>query len=143
MTKKRLGVIDIGNLKVKLEVVEIGAGQTTSLYNSNTLTCLGLRMNENNNRPLEENLQATLIELKRCQKILNDQKVDKIRVVSTHALREMGEAGKKIQEKIKQEVGLKIEIISQEEEAELFYRAVTHTWPNDEALAIAAAVSGE
>jgi hypothetical protein len=59
--KQRLGVIDIGNLKVKLEVVEVVDKKITSLYNSNTLTCLGLRMHENHNQPLEENLQAQLL----------------------------------------------------------------------------------
>jgi exopolyphosphatase/pppGpp-phosphohydrolase len=140
--RKRIGVIDIGNLKVKLEIVEVKQGKVVSLYASNTLTCLGLRMNENNNRPWRENLKKTIEELKRCRRILGEHGIDETRVVSTHALREMGATGVKVAKKIEKEAGLRVEIISQKEEAELFFKAVTHRWPGEEELTIVDVGSG-
>jgi len=121
----KLGVVDIGTLKVKLLIAENKKSkEVKSLYESNTLTCLGVRMHENNNKPWPSYLKDTIKELKRCKKLLEKENVKKIRVVSTHALREMGKVGVEIAEKIKKEVGLNVEIISQAEEANLFFKAV-------------------
>lgn len=125
MAKDLLGVVDIGTLKVKFLIGEPTTdGQIKTKYQSNNLTCLGVRMHENDNHPKTENLQATIDELIRCQSILKKEGVGKIRVVSTHALREMGKVGDETARKIENEVGLKVEIISQKEEAELFFKAV-------------------
>jgi exopolyphosphatase/guanosine-5'-triphosphate,3'-diphosphate pyrophosphatase len=134
----KIGVIDIGTLKVKLLVTEISSkGKSTTLHQSNTLTCLGVRMHENHNRPLSQHLKQTTEELKRCQKILEQESVDKFRIVSTHALREMGQAGKEIASQIKNETGLNVEIISQDEEANLFFKAVTKDFKTNKDLTIA------
>lgn len=121
----KVGVLDIGTLKVKFLVANLTSSNNIKpIYESNSLTCLGVRIKENNNRPLPEYLQQTIDELKRCKRILEKEKVKKIRVVSTHALREMGKVGKEIARTIKDQVGLKVEIISQTEEANLFFQAV-------------------
>lgn len=121
---RRFGVIDIGTLKVKCQVVEISAsGDLKTLYSSNTMTFLGFRPGKDG-RPKSTYLQKTIAELARCQRIFAKMKVDKTRVVSTHALREIGAVSQEIVRKIKEKTGLEIEIISQKEEAELFYRAV-------------------
>lgn len=121
----KIAVIDIGTLKVKFLVVEaLPPGKPETIYQSNTLTCLGVRMHENDNRPLPEYLQQTIDELKRCKEIIDKEGIERLRVVSTHALREMGEVGTDIAKRVKNEIGLDIEIISQDEEANLFYRAV-------------------
>lgn len=123
--RNRCGVIDIGTLKVKCQIVDKElTGRLLTIYQSNNLTCLGCHMDQNNNRPKDENLQKTLKELKRCKRMLVRYGVTKMRAVSTHALREMGEVGRKIAELIKSKIGLDVEIISQEEEAELFFKAV-------------------
>ena len=65
-------VIDIGTLKVKLQVVEREpSGNLKTIYQSNNLTCLGCHMNENNNFPKKENLQKTINELVRCKEVLS------------------------------------------------------------------------
>ncbi|QQS39402.1 hypothetical protein IPM62_02200 [Candidatus Woesebacteria bacterium] len=128
----KIAVIDIGTLKVKMLMGNVtSSNKFETLYQSNTLTCLGVRMTENNNRPQEKNLNQTLEELKRCEKLLRQAKVEKVRVVSTHALREMGEVGNEIANKIRKEVGMKIEIISQDEEAQLFFNAVMRDFKTD------------
>ncbi len=134
---KSYAVIDIGTLKVKLQVVERqSSGSLKTVYSSNNLTCLGCNMNENLNRPKKENIQKTINELLRCKKILDDHKIKKVRVVSTHALREMGQVGKEIAKEIKKKTGFKVEIISQQEEAELFYQAVLRDFKTDSNLTI-------
>lgn len=133
MAKNLLGVIDIGTLKVKFLVEELVAnGSLKTKYQSNNLTCLGVRMHENDNRPKPEYLKSTLDELKRCKEILKKENVKKVRVISTHALREMGGVGQEIASQIKKKVGLKVEIISQKEEAELFFNAVIRDFETEE-----------
>lgn len=134
---KRFGVIDIGTLKVKFQIVEVShTGQMHTVHQSNTLTLLGAHMNENNNRPKPENLKLTLDELRKCKVYLDQHNIDKLRVVSTHALREMGKVGKEIAGLIKQQVGLSVEIISQQEEAELFYNAVLRDFKTNDDFTI-------
>lgn len=94
----KVGVIDIGTIKVKFLIVDAKPnGEQKTIYQSNTLTRFGVRMHENNNRPHEEYLQDTIAELLRCKKILEKESVKKERVVSTHALREMEAAGVEMQ----------------------------------------------
>ncbi len=123
----KVGVVDIGTLKVKCLIVEDGK----TIYQSNTLTCLGVRMHENNNRPLPEYLSQTLAELTRCQSVLKQEHVDKLCIVSTHALREMGQVGLDIAGDIKSRVGFAVDIISADEEADLFYKAVLSDFKTD------------
>lgn len=140
--KKRLAVIDIGTLKVKLLVAEEAEnGELSPLYNSNTLTCLGLRLNENGNRPYEENLEKTIQELVRCQSVIKEQGAAKIRAVSTHALREIAN-GQEIAALISSRIGLTVEIISQEEEAALFFNAVVRDFQVEEDFSLADVGSG-
>lgn len=121
----RVGVIDIGTLKVKFMVAEVKpSGKLITKYKSNNLTGLGVNIEGNGGRPEEKRLKDTILELKRCGVLLEKDKVRKFRVVSTHALREMGSIGSDIAKRIENEVGLKVEIISQKEEAELFFNAV-------------------
>jgi exopolyphosphatase/pppGpp-phosphohydrolase len=129
----RAGVIDIGTLKVKFQIVEkTTSGKLITIEQSNILTCLGCQMDENGNRPKPENLEKVLKELQRCKGLLKKYKVSRMRVVSTHALREMGQVGQEIAEAIKKKTGLAVEIISQQEEAELFYKAVLGDFKDDE-----------
>lgn len=128
---KTFAVIDIGTIKVKFLVAASQDRQTKTLYESNALTCLGVRMNENHGQPLPENLAKTIAELQRCRTELAKNPVDNIRVVSTHALREMGTTGQQVAAEIEKATGFKVEIISQQEEAQLFFNAVIRDFPPD------------
>ncbi|MFA6007927.1 MAG: hypothetical protein WC784_04790 [Candidatus Shapirobacteria bacterium] len=132
----KVGVIDIGTLKVKMLLGEWRGEEFKEIYQSNALSCLGVRMNENNNRPFEENIKKLIEILKECKRVIKENKVKKVRVVSTHALREMGEEGQKIANRIKKECGLKVEIISQEEEANLFFKGVMQDFDDEQDFTI-------
>ena len=112
------------------------SGKLKVVYQSNNLTCLGCNMAENLRRPKKENVQKTISELVRCKKVLNHYETKSVKVVSTHALREMGLIGKEIAGEIKKRTGFRVEIISQKEEAELFYRAVLRDFRKDTNLTI-------
>ncbi len=134
---KRYAVVDIGTLKVKLQVVEASSrGKIKTIEQSNNLTCLGCHTEENNNRPMPENLERCSQELIRCKEVLQKLRVDEARVVSTHALREMGKIGKEVAADLEKKTGFKIEVISAQEEAELFYRAVLRDFKSDEDFTI-------
>jgi exopolyphosphatase/pppGpp-phosphohydrolase len=133
----RFGVIDIGSLKVKFQVAERkSAGELVTLHQSSVLTQLGSELGHNGGRPKPEHLRATIAELARCQKLMAEIGVDRLRAVSTHALREMGPAGREIARQIKKATGLTVEIISQKAEAELFFKAVLADFVTDDDFAI-------
>jgi exopolyphosphatase/guanosine-5'-triphosphate,3'-diphosphate pyrophosphatase len=137
MSSLRLAVVDVGTLKVKAELVEVSRERKiTPIHRSNTLTCLGVRMNENNNQPFEENIQKTIRALQEIKDLLKEKRVKKVRLVSTHALREMGDTGKRVAERINKEIGLEIEIINQKAEAELFFKAVMKDFTTDQNHAV-------
>lgn len=134
---KTYAVIDIGTLKVKLQIVKRTLyGELKTLYSPNTLTCLGCDMTGKSKYPKKKNLKRTINELIRCKKILIEHGVKNVRVVSTHALREMGQVGMKVAREIERKTGFKVESISQQQEAELFYNAVLRDFKKTVDLAI-------
>ncbi len=124
-------VIDIGTLKVKLLIAELlPLGEIREIYSSNTLTCFGCDMDKNNGCVFEENLQKTIEEIKRCKELLKKYNVSKTKVVSTHVMRR-AQNKEEILKRIWQETGFEVENISQEEEALLFFNAVTADFKNE------------
>ena len=127
---KVCSVVDIGTLKVKFLIASATpTGELMELYSSNTLTCFGCEMDKNKGDVLEANLIKTINELKRCKELLKKYNVEKFKVVSTHAMRRAKNKDEIIR-RIKKEVGFSVENISQEQEAELFFRAVIRDFPN-------------
>ncbi|MDQ3099262.1 MAG: hypothetical protein M3Q44_05940 [bacterium] len=121
-------VIDIGTLKVKTEIASVNKDKSLDrIYNSNTLTCFGLNLEENNGNVHQKNLVATINELNRVKVILTEYDVKQCKVVSTHAMRK-AKNREYILEKMQKETGFTIENISQEQEAELFFKAVMSTF---------------
>lgn len=127
---KVCAVVDIGTLKVKFLIAFVASsGELREIYSSNTLTCFGCEMDKNEGNVLEANLIKTINELKRCKKLLEKYKIGKFKVVSTHAMRRAKNKDEIIS-RIKKEVGFNVENISQEQEAELFFRAVIRDFPD-------------
>ncbi len=137
MKSNRFAVIDIGTLKVKFLVAEFYSdGTYQEIYKSNTLTCFGCEMQENGGLITDKNLNDTIIELNRCKQIIQELKVDDFRVVSTHAMRKANNREEVIQ-KIKAQTGFRVDNISQDQEAELFFNAVLRDFPKNNKYAIA------
>ncbi len=124
-------VVDIGTLKVKTEVSSVNSdGTLNRIYNSNNLTRFGIGLDENNGYVQETYIQATIEELKRLKSEFKRYKVTKFRIVSTHAMRK-AKNKQEIISRIKNEVGFEVENIPQEQEAELFFKAVMQTFPSN------------
>ena len=133
---KNYAVIDIGTLKVKFLIASLStAGGFKQVYFSNELTCFGVGLDENQGNIQEKYLKETIKELLRCKQILKDYQVSRLRVVSTHALRR-AKNRQEILETIIKETGFEAENISQEEEANLFFKGVISGFDNDKDYAI-------
>jgi exopolyphosphatase/guanosine-5'-triphosphate,3'-diphosphate pyrophosphatase len=133
-------VIDIGTLKVKTEVAHLQKdGTLNRIYNSNNLTCFGVGLDENNGNVHEQYLDRTIEELQRIKNLIQGEKkeytVSSYKVVSTHAMRR-AKNKEYVLQKIKEQTGFEVENISQEQEAELFFLAVMHSFPPDKQLAV-------
>ena len=125
----RYAVIDIGTLKVKSLIAEITSkGIFKPVYKSNTLTCFGCDMNRNGGNISVKNLQDTVTELLRLKNLLKENKVFKIKIVSTHAMRR-AKNQKQVLQSIKQQTGFEVENITQDDEARLFFLAVMRGFP--------------
>jgi exopolyphosphatase/guanosine-5'-triphosphate,3'-diphosphate pyrophosphatase len=133
---KNYAIIDIGSLKVKFLVAKIlPDGELKQVYFSNNLTCFGVGLDENQGNVQERYLQTTIQELRRCRQLLKDFKIDGLRVVSTHAMRRAKNKDE-VLERILKETGFKVEIISQEEEAKMFFKGVISGFETDKDYAI-------
>jgi len=140
--KKRYGVVDIGSLKLKLLIAEEdGRGGFNKLQQTNNLTRLGMGLDENGGRPKPQFLAATIEELQKAKQLLQEAGVEKMRIVSTHALREMLH-GEEIALELKKATGLRVEIIPQQEEAELFFNAVMRDFQIEDDFAMIDVGSG-
>lgn len=136
MKDKNYAVVDIGTLKVKLLIASISKnGDLVEKNSSNTLTCFGCEMDENRGFVKEKFLRKTIDELRRCKQLISDMGVSEYRVVSTHAMRRAKNKDE-ILRRIKKEVGFNVENISQEEEAELFFKAVMKDFPKGKEYAV-------
>jgi exopolyphosphatase/guanosine-5'-triphosphate,3'-diphosphate pyrophosphatase len=127
-------VIDIGTLKVKFLIASPApTGQLEKLYSSNTLTCFGCDMVDDN--IIDEYQDRTIAELKRCREKLKEFNVQSFRVVSTHALRRANNRGAVI-DRIKRKTDFIVENISSEQEAALFFNAVLRDFPSEQSYAL-------
>lgn len=121
---KNYAVIDIGTLKVKfLIATPLPSGELKEIYFSNNLTCFGCNMDETQGYVSEKNLENAIQELLRCKRLMKENRVEKYRVVSTHALRN-AKNREEVSRKIAERTGFEVENISQHEEALLFFKAV-------------------
>ncbi len=127
-------VVDIGTLKVKCLIASMSPnGSLVKQYASNTLTCFGCDMLDDNVR--DDYLVRTITELKRCRDKLTEFDVESYRVVSTHAMRRAKNRAY-VMDRILKETGFSVENISSEEEATLFFKAVLRDFPADRPYAL-------
>lgn len=120
-----MAVIDIGTLKVKFLIARVDSGGFQELYKSNTLTCFGCELEANGWIVKDEYIKRTMVELRRCCQLMQEHDVRSWRVVATQAMRN-AKNGEEIRTRIKKELNLDVELITQQQEAEIFYKAVMH-----------------
>lgn len=138
----RLAVIDIGTIKLKLLIAEVlPSGDFKVIHKDSALTCLGVQLDEHGDVIEDKRVADTIVALKKFKQEIERYGAKKVKIVSTHILREAKNARTVIQ-KIKKQTGFSVEVISQKREAELFFAGVTRDWATDERIAAADVGSG-
>ena len=128
---KRFSIIDIGTSSIKLLVVEIGKnGRMTNVHKERIEPDLlrnDIGSAKNGDLP-EQSINARVDVLKELQKKAQSWKIERVKAVSTEAFRK-AKNSQDVVEKIRNETGLDVEIISQEREGELFWKGVVCDFP--------------
>ncbi|MCB9853481.1 MAG: Ppx/GppA family phosphatase [Phycisphaerales bacterium] len=121
----KFGAIDIGTNSIHLVMAEISPqGDFKVLGREKDMVQLGkggFGEHRLTDRAMDDGLQA----LRRFKKMAESQGVTKLRAVATSAVREASNGGEFVQ-RVRDELELRIQVISAEEEARLIYVGVRH-----------------
>lgn len=121
---KNYAVIDIGSLKTKLLIANIYKKKVNILKKESELTLMGKGLKENDHMILEKPLKDTIKSVSKFMRSIQKYDVEKVKIIATESFRKaenLNEALKIFENKI----GIKPEIISQEDEAKVYFRAIT------------------
>jgi len=121
---KNYAVVDIGSLKTKLLIANKGRERINILEKKSDLTLMGKGIKENEHKILEKPLRETISSVKRYLNISKKYKVENVKIIATESLRkaENLERALKI---FKAETGMIPKIISQKDEARVYFKAIT------------------
>ena len=121
----RLGAIDIGTNSIRLVVAEVEPdGRYRVLEEEREMTRLGHGLFARG-RLLSEPMERSLAALAKMKTIAKGFEVAELRAVATSAVREASN-GRAFCQEIRRRCGLRVEIISGEEEAQLALRSALH-----------------
>src|ERR1044071_4093303 len=124
-TSTRIGAIDIGTNSIRLVVAEVEAdGRYRVLEEEREMTRLGHGLFARG-RLLNESMERSLVALSKMHTIATGFEVAELRVVATSAVREATN-GRTFCQEIRRRCGLRVDIISGEEEAQLTLRSARH-----------------
>ena len=118
----RIASIDIGSNTLRILVGELRDKEIKKLYIDRVITRLGGGFAKEG-KITEDAARRSLRALKKFAKIIERYKVKRVRAVATSVVRE-SQNGSKFLERVEKETGIKTEVISGEEEAELTVNGV-------------------
>lgn len=131
MTTKTYAVIDVGTLKSKFEIRQFQEnGKSKLLHKDKQLTVLGRDLQKNKNRIIRSAERKTTKALAEFRKKMAEHKVDDYRAITTEAIRQ-AENAQDVLKRINDKTGISLEVLSQQEEAELYFYSVAKEFPND------------
>jgi exopolyphosphatase/guanosine-5'-triphosphate,3'-diphosphate pyrophosphatase len=113
----RIASIDIGTNTFRILVCELYDKELKKLYVDRIITRLGGGFTKEG-KITEDAIRRSLSALRKFAKIIKRYKVGKMRAVATSVVRE-SQNGSKFLERVQKETGIKTEVISGEEEAQL------------------------
>ncbi len=123
----RLAAIDIGSNSVRLIVAEaVRGGNYRILDEEREPTRLGRSVGRDGNLDAES-MEQTLAALNTFQQIAAGFQAESLRVIATCAIREAGN-GPAFCQRIREEVGLEVEVISGEQEGRYAFSSVQHAF---------------
>lgn len=121
----RLGAIDIGTNSIRLVVAEVEPdGRYRALEEEREMTRLGHGLFARG-RLLNESMERSLVALSKMHAIAKGFEVAELRVVATSAVREATN-GRAFCQEVRRRCGLRVDVISGEEEAQLTLRSALH-----------------
>jgi exopolyphosphatase/guanosine-5'-triphosphate,3'-diphosphate pyrophosphatase len=123
----RLGTIDIGSNSVRLLVAEPLRGGIYRILDEEREPTRLARSVSASGRLDEASIEATINALQTFRKIAAGYQVTRLRTIATCAVRE-AENGPDFCRRVREEVGLEIEVISGEREARLAFASVQHAF---------------
>ncbi len=135
-----IAVLDVGSNSVKVEISKVEDGHFELIEDFKEL----LRLGDDVFRfglVKDESIQRLINVIKEIKDVCDFKKVDKLRAVGTSALRDASNS-REVIEKIYNETGVLIELISGEKEAELVYLAVTANFDINHSKTLIADIGG-
>lgn len=140
-SQRKLAAIDIGSNSIRLVVAEVRpGGEYSRLDDERESTRLGRTLDST--RQLDASaMDATITALRRFRKIAEGFQVDRMRTIATCAVRE-AENGVEFCQRVRDEAGLTIEVISAAEEAQLAFRSVRQSIDISEKNVVIADIGG-
>ena len=133
----RLGVIDVGSNSIRLVVAELSPGGGFRILDEERESTRLAKALSSTGRLGPRSIDESLDALRRFQSIAEGFQVSQLRTIATCAVRE-AQNGNEFCQRAKAEARLDIDVISDEEEAQLAYRSVLQTYDiSDKNVAIA------
>ncbi len=126
-TMALIASLDVGSNTFRLLIAEIREDRIIDVYAGRRITRLGDGVNETG-RLQEKNMEDSLAALGEFSSILAEHHVEQVRAVATSALREASNAGIFLR-KAFAETGIRIDVITGRQEAELTLKGVLASFP--------------
>jgi exopolyphosphatase/guanosine-5'-triphosphate,3'-diphosphate pyrophosphatase len=130
----RKAVIDIGSLKVKFLIAE-DYPVFKQLYKDTRLTLLGKGLGEGGHKILESSLKDTIEVINEFKVVGKEKNVEEYLVIATEGLRKAKNLDDVLGE-FRSKAGVTPRIISQEEEARIYFRAVAGYFKKDQEIVV-------
>ncbi len=131
-SKKIVAVIDVGTLKSKFEIREFDENFNSKvLYKDKQLTVMGRDLPKTNNMIIEKSILKTIEALNMFKDKMTEYKVEKYLAVTTEAIRKATNS-EEVLNRIEESTGIKLEVLSQKDEARLLFESVSKDFPDQE-----------
>ncbi len=132
MNKKTVAVIDVGTLKSKLHIAEFDIANPHNLktiYKDKQLTVLGRDLDKTNEMIVKKVTNKTVAALKEFKEKMDSYGVVSYKAVTTEAIRK-AKNSTQVLKQIKDQTDISLEVLTQEEEAEIYFRSVSSDFDN-------------
>jgi exopolyphosphatase/guanosine-5'-triphosphate,3'-diphosphate pyrophosphatase len=121
----RLAAIDVGSNSIHMVIAQIDAGGgVTTLWRLKEMVGLG-RISFPSRRLTSNAMDRAIVTLRRFQQVAQQRQCEKVIAVATSAVREAENGGDFI-ERVRNELSLRVRVVSGKEEARLIYLGVKH-----------------
>ncbi len=134
---RHYAIIDIGSSSIKLSVAKFEDNQKYAIIFHKKFSEVKLAKGvDSSGMLMPEIIEKSLGVVNRCLEYLNSYPVDKVKIISTSAIRKASNRDVFI-EKVQKMTGVGLEVISEKREAEIFFKGVIDDFPSGKKYAAA------